>query len=112
MLGVLRASVAKVNTLGIKFDTLGSRPLMAVVKSEVIRAARALLRWDQRDLAKASSISLPTIKRLESKPGALEAHTSTVVALTLALEKAGIQFIDENGGGPGVRLRKRQTLSH
>ena len=83
---------------------------MAVITSEVIRAARALLRWDQRHLAEASSISLPTIKRLESKPGALEAHTSTVVALTRALENAGIQLIDENGGGPGVRLRKRQRL--
>ena len=38
---------------------------MTVVTSEVIRAARALLRWDQRNLAEASSISLPTIKRLE-----------------------------------------------
>jgi glycine cleavage system protein P-like pyridoxal-binding family len=40
--------------------------------------------------------------------GALGAHTSTVSALTNALEAAGIEFIDENGGGPGVRLRKRQ----
>ena len=79
---------------------------MTILTSEVIRAARALLRWEQRDLAEASSISLPTIKRLESKPGALEAHTSTVAALTRAFEKAGVEFIDENGGGPGVRLRK------
>ena len=83
---------------------------MAVLTSEVIRAARALLRWDQRKLAEASSISLPTIKRLESKPGTLEAHTSTEAALIRALEDAGIEFIDENGGGPGVRLRKRQRL--
>ena len=83
---------------------------MTVVTSEVIRAARALLRWDQRNLAEASSISLPTIKRLESKPGALEAYASTVAALTRALENAGVEFIDENGGGPGVRLRKRQRL--
>ena len=82
--------------------------MMTILRSEVIRAARALLRWEQRDLADASSISLPTIKRLESKPGTLEAHTSTVAALTRALENAGIEFIDENGGGPGVRLRKRQ----
>jgi predicted transcriptional regulator len=78
------------------------------VTSEVIRAARALLRWEQRDLANASSVSLPTVKRLESKPGALAAHKSTVSALVEALEAAGIEFIDENGGGPGVRLRKRQ----
>jgi predicted transcriptional regulator len=74
----------------------------------VIRAARALLRWEQRDLANASSVSLPTIKRLESKAGTMGAHTSTVSALPKALEAAGIEFIDENGGGPGVRLRKRQ----
>jgi len=76
--------------------------------SELIRAARALLRWEQRDLAVASSVSLPTIKRLESKPGTMVAHMSTVVALRRALEAAGVEFIDENGGGPGVRLRKRQ----
>jgi predicted transcriptional regulator len=81
---------------------------MNSLTSEVLRAARALLRWDQRNLAEASSISLPTIKRLESKPGTLEAHTTTVAALTRALENAGIEFINENGGGPGVRLRKRQ----
>ena len=78
-----------------------------VLTSELIRAARALLRWEQRDLEAASSVSLPTIKRLESKPGAMAAHTSTIVALRKALESAGIEFIDENGGGPGVRLRKR-----
>ena len=38
----------------------------------------------------------------------LEAHTSTVAAITRALENAGVEFIDENGGGPGVRLRKLQ----
>ena len=43
--------------------------------SEMIRAARALLRWEQRNLAEASSVSLPTIKRLESRPGPLVAHT-------------------------------------
>jgi transcriptional regulator with XRE-family HTH domain len=80
----------------------------SVLTSELIRAARALVRWEQRQLADASSVSLPTIKRLESKPGALMAHASTVAALIQALEAAGVEFIDENGGGPGVRLRKRQ----
>jgi hypothetical protein len=56
----------------------------------------------------ASSISLPTIKRLESRPGLMAAHESTVMALQKELEAAGIEFIDENGGRPGVRLRKRQ----
>ena len=75
--------------------------------SELVRAARALVRWEQRHLADASSISLPTIKRLEAKPGPVQAHASTVTALRRALEAAGIEFIDENGGGAGVRLRKR-----
>jgi transcriptional regulator with XRE-family HTH domain len=78
------------------------------LSSELIRAARALLRWEQRDLSHASSVSLATIKRLESKPGLMAAHESTVMALQKALESAGIEFIDENGGGPGVRFRKRQ----
>jgi len=78
-----------------------------VLSSELIRAARALIRWEQRDLETASSVSLPTIKRLESKPGIMAAHPSTVLALRRAFESAGIEFIDENGGGPGVRLRKR-----
>ena len=79
-----------------------------LLSSELIRAARALLRWEQRDLSNASSVSLPTIKRLESRPGPMAAHESTVMALQKALESAGIEFIDENGGGPGVRLRKRR----
>ena len=76
--------------------------------SELIRAARALLRWEQRDLEAASSVSLPTIKRLESKPGIMVAHTSTLVALKRAFEASGVEFIDENGGGPGVRLKKKR----
>jgi transcriptional regulator with XRE-family HTH domain len=79
-----------------------------ILSSELIRAARALLRWEQRDLAKASLVSLPTVKRLESKPGAMAAHLSTLAALKNALEVAGVEFIDENGGGPGVRMRKGQ----
>ncbi len=79
-----------------------------LLSSELIRAARALLRWEQRDLSDASSVSLPTVKRLESKPGVMAAHVSTVTALRRALESAGVEFIEENGGGPGVRLRKRQ----
>jgi hypothetical protein len=61
----------------------------------------------QRDLAAASSVSLPTVKRLEAKPGIMAVHMPMTVALRKALEAAGIEFTDENGGGPGVRLRKR-----
>ena len=76
--------------------------------SEQVRAARALLRWEQSDLADASGVSLPSVKRLETQPGALAAQQRTIVRLRKALEKAGIEFIAENGGGPGVRLRKPQ----
>ena len=76
--------------------------------SEQVRAARALLRWEQRDLADASGVSLPSVKRLETQPGVLAAQERTIVVLREALEKAGIEFIAENGGGPGVRLRKPQ----
>ena len=75
------------------------------ITSELIRAARALLRWEQRDLAQASGVSLPTIKRLEVAPGLLAAHSSTVTALRRVLEEAGIEFT--NGSAPGVRLKAR-----
>jgi transcriptional regulator with XRE-family HTH domain len=75
-----------------------------ILTSELIRAARALLRWEQRQLAEASSISLPTIKRLEAKPGVLVAHNSTVALLRTAFEAAGVEFT--NGERPGVRLRQ------
>ena len=72
-----------------------------MLTSEMIRAARALLRWEQEQLASASGVSLPTIKRLETSPGSLGAHDSTVSALRHALEAAGVQFIPGNGGGAG-----------
>ena len=76
------------------------------VTSEQVRAARALLRWEQRELAEASGVSLPSIKRLETAPGRLAAHSRTVDAMRAALESAGVEFIAENGGGVGVRLKK------
>ena len=80
------------------------------ITSELIRAARALLRWEQRDLSQASGVSLPTIKRLEVAPGILSAHSSTVTELRRALEAAGIEFT--NGDGPGVRLKASHLKSH
>ena len=77
-----------------------------MLTSELIRAARALLRWEQKTLAEASAVSLPTIKRLEGKPGLLGAHQPTENAIRRALEAAGVIFIETNGEGPGVRLRK------
>jgi predicted transcriptional regulator len=73
-----------------------------------LKAARTLVGWSQEELASAAGISLPTIKRLEAAEGWLGGRQTTAQKIKAALEKAGIQFIDENGGGPGVRLRKRQ----
>ncbi|RRI02381.1 transcriptional regulator [Mesorhizobium tamadayense] len=78
-----------------------------MITSEQLRAARALLQWEQKKLAAASKVSIATIKRLEPLSGPLRANQVTVEALRRALEIAGIEFIAENGGGPGVRLAKR-----
>lgn len=77
-----------------------------MITSEQIRAARALLRWDQAAVASAASLSTPTIKRLEKMSGPINANTSTEAALRRAFNEGGVLFIDENGEGPGVRLRK------
>ncbi len=71
-----------------------------------IKAARELLAWSQDHLAKASGISLPTIKRLESEDGALGGRDETQEKIVSALQKAGIEFT--NGDGPGVRLKKKR----
>jgi hypothetical protein len=55
----------------------------------------------------AADVSVPTIKRLEAQDGPLGGRDETGIRIRSALESAGIEFTDENGGGPGVRLRKR-----
>jgi transcriptional regulator with XRE-family HTH domain len=77
-----------------------------VITSEQVRAARALIRWEQRDLAETSKVSLPSIKRLETTHGPLSAQPRTIEAIQAALEAAGVEFT--NGDQPGVRLRKSQ----
>lgn len=74
--------------------------------SEQIRAARALLRWEQRDLANSSGLSIQAIKRIEGAHGEISVRQSTHDKITNAFTDAGIEFIPENGGGPGVRLRR------
>lgn len=64
-----------------------------------------LLRWEQRDLAERSGVSLPSIKRLETKPGPLAAQVRTVAAIVSALVAGGVRFDLTDGTGPGVRLR-------
>jgi transcriptional regulator with XRE-family HTH domain len=83
-----------------------SRKSILKVSIRQIKAARALLGWSQEQLASAAHVSVPTIKRLEAQEGPLGGRTDTGDKIEAALEKAGIEFIDENGGGPGVRLKK------
>jgi DNA-binding XRE family transcriptional regulator len=83
------------------------RPIPKVSIRQV-KAARALLAWSQEELAAAAEVSIPTIKRLEAHDGALGGRHETGTKIRLALERAGVEFIDENGGGPGVRLRVHQ----
>jgi transcriptional regulator with XRE-family HTH domain len=75
-----------------------------------IKAARSLLGWSQDDLAASSGVSKPTIGRLEAidtnEP--IGGRAETGAALVAALEKAGVEFIAENGGGAGVRMKKRK----
>ena len=71
-----------------------------------MRAARALLRWSALDLAKASKVGVATIRRVEVVEGEIPVTEANEASLRRALENAGIEFIDENGGGPGVSLRK------
>ena len=80
---------------------------MPKVSIRQIKAARALLAWSQEDLASAAGISLPTIKRLESLDGPLGGRNETGNKIVTALKDAGVEFIEENGGGAGVRLRER-----
>jgi transcriptional regulator with XRE-family HTH domain len=76
------------------------------ISSSQLRAARALLRWSALDLAKASKVGVATIRRIEVIEGEISATLANEAALRRALETAGVEFIDENGGGAGVRLRK------
>jgi transcriptional regulator with XRE-family HTH domain len=75
--------------------------------SQQIRAARALLGWRAQDLARASAVGVATIRRAELAERETSMTTPNDMAVRRALEAAGVEFIDENGGGPGVRLRKR-----
>ncbi len=71
-----------------------------------LRAGRALLRWSADDLAGKSGVGLATIRRAELIDGETKMTTPNGAAVRAALESAGVEFIAENGGGAGVRLRK------
>jgi transcriptional regulator with XRE-family HTH domain len=76
-----------------------------VITIEQLRAARSLLGWSQSKLAQRAGVSLPTVKRVESGTGPRVSDQARA-KLQRALEAAGIAFLDENGGGRGVRFRR------
>jgi transcriptional regulator with XRE-family HTH domain len=80
-----------------------------VISTEQMRAARGLLGWSQSELAKRAGLSLPTVKRMEAGTGPRVSDEARA-RVQRALELGGAQFISENGGGPGVRLRRRQRV--
>lgn len=84
-----------------------------MITSQQMRAARALLGIDQKQLAALASLSLPTIQRMEASGGQVRGVVDTLVKVIGALENAGIEIIGENassvGNGRGVRLRENVT---
>lgn len=81
-----------------------------MITSQQMRAARALLGIDQRQLAELAGLSAPTIQRMEASDGQVRGVVDTLVKVVTALEAAGIELIGENapsiGAGRGVRLRE------
>ncbi len=70
-----------------------------------IRAARALVRWSAGDLARAAALGVNTIRRAELVDDRTSMTAANDLAVRRAVEAAGVEVIDEDGGGPGVRLR-------
>jgi predicted transcriptional regulator len=81
-----------------------------MITAQQMKAARALLGMDQRALALASGVSLPTIRRMEASATTVRANVDTLVKVVDALDKAGIELIAEHAtssrGGRGVRLKR------
>jgi transcriptional regulator with XRE-family HTH domain len=74
---------------------------------EQIRAARALIGWKASDLASASGVSMPTIQRIDATRGPVPGRYETIEAIRIALEGAGVQFLESGhvATGPGVAMQ-------
>ncbi|MGS1017855.1 helix-turn-helix domain-containing protein [Allosphingosinicella humi] len=100
-----RGNVAYLN---IHYDVLYINTDM--ITGQQMRAARALVGLDQRDLAARAGLSVPTIQRMEASEGTVRGVIDTLMKVVEALEAAGIELIGENspstGSGRGVRLRE------
>jgi predicted transcriptional regulator len=84
-----------------------------VITSAQMRAARALLGIDQRQLAELSGVSLPTIQRMEASDGTVRCVVDTLTKVVEAFDAAGIELIGDNamssGGGRGVRFKQPKS---
>ena len=82
-----------------------------MITAAQLRAARALIGMDQRDLALASGLSLPTIQRMEASEGVIRGNVDSLMKLIGALEAAGVELINDGAvsekGGRGIRLKTR-----
>ena len=82
-----------------------------MITAAQLRAARMLVGMDQRALAEASGLSLPTIQRMEASEGVIRGNVDSLMKLISALESAGVELINEGSvsatGGRGVRLKAR-----
>ena len=82
-----------------------------MITAAQLRAARALLGMDQRALAEASGLSLPTIQRMEASDDVIRGQVESLMKLIAAIEAAGVELINQGatsqGGGRGVRLKSR-----
>ncbi len=78
---------------------------MITVTVRQLRAARALLGWEQTDLSSKAKVAIGTIRRMESFDGPVGSRTDTLRKVTGALQKVGVEFL--NDGSPGVRVRPR-----
>ncbi|MBS0984065.1 helix-turn-helix transcriptional regulator [Gluconobacter cerinus] len=72
-----------------------------------LRAARALVDWSREELAAKANTTTRTLARLEA--GETIPRATTITAIRKALEAAGVEFIPQNGGGPGVRLKEETS---
>ena len=80
-----------------------------MITPEQCRAARGLLNWNQQRLADEAQVGIVTVRQLEF--GQNQPRRATLIVVRRTLEEAGVEFIDENGGGVGVRLRERRQGS-
>jgi len=82
-----------------------------MITAAQLRAARALVGMDQKALAAASGLSLPTIQRMEASEGVIRGNVDSLMKLIAALEDAGVELINEGAvsaqGGRGIRLKAR-----